>query len=341
VKIAAKQLESFLRKGAEEMHAVLFYGPNGGLVHEAADRLAKAIAPPEDPFRSAELSVNDVKSEPARLFDEAQALSLGGGRRVVRLREANDGASAAVEAWLPEAGGDTLVILEAGELAARSSLRKLFEAAKNAAAVPCYAEEEDSAQDIITSVLADHDLKIESDALAYLLGVLGDDRLIMRGEAEKLALFARGKDRVMLADAEAAVVDSAQTSLEAVALAAASGDVDALDRGLARAYRGGLDPVSLVRAVANHLVRLHLVLGQIEEGMAEGRALESLKPPLFFKTRPVFQRQLGQWSTERLAQALELLIEAEARCKTTAIPSEALCSHTLLRIATAAREPRA
>ncbi len=90
MKISVARSEAFLRSPGSEVRAVLLYGPNAGLVRERADRLAAAIAPPGDPFRTSELSPDDLKNDPARLNDEAQALSLGGGRRVVRLRGATD-----------------------------------------------------------------------------------------------------------------------------------------------------------------------------------------------------------------------------------------------------------
>ena len=90
-----------------------------------------------DPFRIAELTPARLKEDPARLADEAAAIALTGGRRAVVVRDASDGVTGAVSGFLADPKGDALVVLEGGELGPRSSLRKLFEGADNAAALVC------------------------------------------------------------------------------------------------------------------------------------------------------------------------------------------------------------
>ena len=69
---------------------VLIYGPNRGLVSTRADTLVGSVADdPGDPFRVTVLEPESLKSDPARLADEANALSMTGGRRVVRVQGAH------------------------------------------------------------------------------------------------------------------------------------------------------------------------------------------------------------------------------------------------------------
>ncbi len=70
---------------------MLVFGPDRGLVTERANRLAKSVVPDlTDPFRVSDLDEGTLDSDPARLADEAQALSMTGGRRVVRVRGAGN-----------------------------------------------------------------------------------------------------------------------------------------------------------------------------------------------------------------------------------------------------------
>jgi DNA polymerase-3 subunit delta len=50
-----------------------------------------------------------------------------------------------------------------------------------------------------------------------------------------------------------------------------------------------------------------------------------------------FKGQANNWSDERLADALDLLLETEALCKTTAVPAEAACGRALFNVAAMAR----
>ena len=83
------------------IRALLVYGPDQGLVRERATDLARAIVPDlRDPFRVAELSGASLAADPALLADEAQALSLTGGRRVLRVKEAGDAVGGIFERWI-------------------------------------------------------------------------------------------------------------------------------------------------------------------------------------------------------------------------------------------------
>ena len=343
MKLAPPRVAAFLAKPDAAMRAALVYGPDAGLVRERADRIAAAICPDlRDAFRVADLTAAALLADPARLNDEAAALSLVGGRRVVRVREAGDAAGALFEGFLADPPpGDSMVVVEGGELAARSSLRRAFEDAAIAVAIPCYADGRRELEELAREVLGRHRIAIDSDAMAYLVGHLGGDRLASRRELEKLALFAGDGGRVGLAEAIQSVGDSAAMTIDDIVFAAAEGDAAALERALMRAFLEGEMPVSVLRALMRHFQRLHLVQSRIADGAGDEDALRSLRPPLFFKLQDRFKRQLRLWSQARAAQALTLLTQAEINAKTTGLPAEAICRDALLRIARGAQARRA
>src|SRR5690606_38200317 len=108
---------------------------------------------------------------------------------------------------------------------------------------------------------------------------------ITRGELEKLALYAAGRDEISLADAVAVVGDSAGLSLDDAIFAAAEGDHAAMDRVLARLFLEGVGAVTVLRAAARHLLRLQYLASQVERGVPAAQAIERLRPPVFFKNK--------------------------------------------------------
>jgi DNA polymerase-3 subunit delta len=329
-------IETFLARPDPRATVVLVYGPDQGLVRERADRLARGIVPDlADPFRVAELPAAELRSDPARLADEAAALAFGGGRRVVRVRDAGDAASGALKSFLADPRGEALVVVEAGDLDARSSLRQLCEASANAAALPCYRDDGRGLDDVVRGQIAEAGLTIAPEALAWLTTHLGTDRMVTRRELEKLVLYMsdRGTDggraaRIELADAAAVVGDSSFATLDDVTAAAAAGDATALDRALARGLTE-IGAVGVLRAAQRHFARLHLALGRIEAGMSPGDAVKAVRPPLFFKAADRFREALSRWTAERAGEALARLVEAEAACKRTGAPDAALCGEAL------------
>lgn len=360
MKLKASQVAAFLKAPKDTAPAALIYGPDEGLVRERAIALAKAVVPDlKDPFLVATLEVSDIKEDPARLRDEAYALSMIGGTRVVLVTGATDAISGAVASFLEESETATskpvsLVIISAGDLGPRSSLRKAFEASANAPAIPCYADDSGSLESMILDELSAANLSAEQDALDFLVGHLGADRQVSRREIEKLVLYM-GEDTstvdentgrkerrpVTLEDVRACIGDVAALALDNVVRAVAGGDVGTLDRELGRLFEEGEQPVMVLRAVMRHFQRLHRAAGMVAKGESPGQAIAALRPPVFFKERTNFEHQLRRWPGPKLGMALERLIRAEVMCKTTGLPAEAICSRECMALAAAARAGRA
>lgn len=335
-------VSGYIAKPDPKLRAILIYGPDSGLVRERAESLAKSVAPDlDDPFRVMTLPGAALTSDPPRLNDEMAALSFTGGRRLVRVKDAGD-ALAAVFASLLDAPppGDSVAIAEAGDLAGRSALRRAFESAKNAVAVPCYADGAGELAELVTSVLASHKIAAAADAREYLASRLGGDRGLSRAELEKLALYAGDGGRVGLEDAIACVGDSAALSVDDAVFAAAEGDAAALERALQRAFQEGESAVGIIKSAMRHFEKLHLAGSKIAAGMPADAALQSLRPPVFFKHQDRFLGELRQWSPRRAAAALAVLLEAERQCKRTGFPDRTLCSDALLRLARGAQGKR-
>ena len=123
----------------------------------------------------------------------------------------------------------------------------------------------------------------------------------------------------------------------ASATATASGNLEALERGLGRAHQEGTAPVALLRATASHFQRLHRAAGLIEGGTSPAAAIKIFRPPLHFRVADALRDQLPRWSVVRAAAALDILLEAEIACKSTGVPAGDLCDRALMRVAFAAR----
>ncbi len=338
MKIAPRDADAFLRSPDPAARAVLVYGPDAGLVCERVEALVKGVAGDlSDPFRVADFSAQELIDDPARLADEAAALSLTGGRRAVRLRQGDDSLAPLFRAFLglpaANAPGDTLIVVEAGDLPARSALRKAFESAKTGAALACYRDDERSLGAVIRETLREFGHEATPDALAYLSAHLGGDRQLSRRELEKLALYKGGEPGpIELVDAQACVGDSAALSVDDLAYAVGGGAAAAADRALARSLQEGVQPVAALRAVSRHFQRLHLVVGLVENGLPLDDASKRLRPPLFWKVAPAFRTQAAAWSLAALARALARLLEAEADCKSSGAPEATICGRALLEI---------
>jgi DNA polymerase-3 subunit delta len=329
MKLPPARVPAFLRDPGA-CRAVLLYGDDAGMIRERAEAIVRQVAGSlDDPFRVTELAREDIR----RLPDEAAGLSLMGGRRVVRVRDATDAAADPVGAALKGAG-PALVVLEGGALQTRSKLRQVVDAAGDAVSIGCYPEEGRALEETIRETLRAASVGIEPDALSWLSQQLGADRASTRAEVEKLALYVGQGNRVDLDAAMACVGDLAGLSLDDALFAATAGDVATADRALELAAAEGALPVQVLRAAMGHLQRLHRArLAMEEQGINASDAAKGLRPPVFYQKVGAFTRSLGLWPAATLNAAMAALAEAERGCKRTGWPDETLSRNAVLTLA--------
>lgn len=342
MKVSPGNAESFCARPDPKARVILVYGPDEGLARERITRLMKTVVDDlDDPFRVADIAAAQLKSDPALLADEAAAQALTGGRRVVRLRDADDGTAKAIDAFLKDPVGDALVVVRGGDLGPRSALRKLLEGAANGAAVPCYLDDNTAIDTLVRESLAAHNFSISRDAMDYVMANLGGDRQVTRQEVDKLLTYmgaglegAGGE--VTLDDVMACIGDVSALSLDDLCYAIADGDAATAQALLDRLTQEGHAVVRLLRVVSGHFQRLHLAGGAMAAGKSADQAMALIRPPVFFKLKSRFTAQLRRWPPRKAGQALEYLLQAEIDCKTTGMPEYEVGARVFLQLARAA-----
>ena len=336
--VKAHEADRFAAKPPGNLRAALVFGPDAGLVQERAEKLLKSVvADLADPFNIADLNESTLLSDPARLCDEAAAISMMGGRRAVRVRNAGNALADLFEDFLEDPRGDALIVVEAGDLAKGTGLRKIFENDDKAAAIACYADTARNLEDVVRDTLRAGGLSIAPDALADAVSRLGSDRGITRRELEKLLLYAQGQKNVSLEDVQAVMGDEAEARTEEASDAAGSGDFARLDLALERLWTADTSVAQVLRGAMGHFQRLAVVRENVNRGEPLEAAIRKLRPPVHFLREQSFKAQANRWSDERLADALDMLLEAEALSRTTGVPAEAVCGRTLMNIAALAK----
>jgi len=329
VKIDARSISRTL-SDAGSWRAIVLHGEDTGLIRERAARAVKLVAgTTDDPFQVAQLD----RETQDRLEEEATALSLIGGRRVVWVREGQDSLAPLFKRAL-ETDTETLIVIEAPGITARSKLRTLAEAHKQVASIACYPEEGRVLSQTVTDALGQAGVTIDRDALTWLMGVLGSDRSGVRGEIEKLVLYAGENSRLDLQAVQDCVGDAGGNSLEDAAFAALCGNRLMADQALERALADGANPVAVARTVLGVLVRLQKVAQGVQDGQGRAESIKTLRPPVFFKRTAAFNQALDRWPLAALNTAARETQAFELACKQSASPDMALCRRHIASLCT-------
>ena len=143
VALKPAEVDAFVARPDPKRPVVLVFGPDAGLVSERVNALIDAaVEDRDDPFSLVRLEGEELAADPARLLEEAQTIPLFGGRRAVWVKAGSRNIAPAVEAVLAERASECRIVIEAGDLRRNAPLRAICERAKNAAALPCYADSE-------------------------------------------------------------------------------------------------------------------------------------------------------------------------------------------------------
>lgn len=333
MKLSYRQIEGFVKSPPDHIRAILVYGPDDGLMRERAKTMAKtAVADLNDPFNAVQLTGEILAADPARLSDEANAISMMGGKRLVHIHDAVDTIAPSIKEYLQAPNENTLIVVEAGNLRPSSALRKLFEKEGNAAAVPCYVEEERDMTNLIRDHLREQGYSIASDAVTWLAAAIVGDRQRARSEIEKLITYMGDQKQVGLSDVMACCGDAGAQSLDDLVYGTGGGRPQDVFRSYRHLCAEGVPDIVILRSLQNHFRRLHLVRTQIDSGTSLDLAMKKLSPPVFFKQDKAFKSQVSRWRRPSLETVLQRLTALEAQCKTTGMPTETLCSQALLAI---------
>ncbi len=329
MKLTTREIDGFL-KNRPSVPVVLIYGPDQGLVRERAQILLRFVVPDlADPFNVAILSGGQITDDPARLNDEAQALSLMGGDRVVWVRDASDGIAPAVKSYLSAPNPQALVVIEAADLTPKSSLRKLVEGATNAAALPCYVQDAGELARVIGQTIRAADLTIDPDAVDFLAGHIGGDGAQVRGTLDKLLTYmgATGTGQAVTSHGHV-TYDDAVACTGSMGLAALDGCVDALLSGhtdqafilLKRLADEEGYPIILLRALLAHGRKLHRTHLRIEAGERIEDILSGRDAPVFFKRKAAFATHLKRWPVPKLLRLMDDIWGCESKMKSGVDP---------------------
>lgn len=343
--IAGREVDGFLRSPGRAHRAALIYGRDPGVARERAQALALHNTDrPDDPFDCAELTEADVGVAPGRLEEELAALSMLGGRRLVRLRldEGSAGAERiAAEALAAHLEGrlnpEAFLLIIAGDLRKDSSLRRSAEAAGACAVIACYEDTPADLARLVRQSLATEGLSLTPDALDLFVSRLPGERGVVRQEIARLILYlgpgsganARPEDLQDFLGVEP------EASLAEAASDAFGGRVEAAQSGLRRAAREGMSGASAVRALSVHLARLRRIATAVAGGAPLPAAVKAAQ--VFWKAEREVSRQARLWSLREIDRLQPQILEADIACRQTGAPDQLIAERLALATAQRAR----
>ena len=317
MKISGRGIDGFLKNPPAEIAAVLIYGHDRGMIKERAAMLAKqAVEDVNDPFSVTRIDPEDIAKDPALLPDSAGAMPPFGGKRLVIVHDAGADILKAGKALIENPPDESLTIITANsDINTRSALVKAFEESSRSAALGCYADSGASLAAIAKQVFDENRISIDREAMQWVVGHLGADRMASRSEIDKLVLLAGQGGKLDLTMVRQALGDGASIATSDIVHAAASGNRMSLSTALERAAADQIAGENIIRVAMAYFHRLFRLASSIEEGMSRDAAFKAIRPPVFFSEKDMIDHHLRYWNAARCQRAIARLAEAELQSR--------------------------
>jgi DNA polymerase-3 subunit delta len=313
----------------------LLHGPDEAQSRALGERLVAALG-----ASRYLIAASSVKSDPATLGDEAGAMSLFGGKRVIWIEPAGDEIVAGVEALLEANSVESPVVAIAGVLRKTSALLKLAESSPSALAFAAYLPEGADAERMVIDVGRRVGLKISPPVAARIADSAENDQAIVFQELQKLALYLdAAPESPKELDSEAIDAVGAELSegdVPRLADLALAGEMAELADQLALLPHGA-EGIPIVRALQRRLLQVAPARARIERGERPDAVMTSLGKSLFWKDKTLVQRLLSLWDSRRLATISERAGKLEREMMFSPVPTQEALGEELLAIARAAK----
>lgn len=335
MKLSARDAPAYFSKPDPKKTGLLIFGADPMRVALKRQEVILALigAQGEEEMRLTRMSGAELRKDPAMLLDAVKSQSFFPGPRVAFVEEATDSlakiAAAALEDWLP---GDAQIIMTAGQLTAKSALRKLFENNAGTYAAALYNDPPSRAEieaDLARSGLQNVD-RSAMDALIALSKELdpGD----FRQTVEKVALFKLNDPNPLTPDEVTLMAPtSTEADVDEILNIVAEGNTGQIGPVMAKLQAQGTAPVTLVIMATRHFRTLHAAASH-PGGAAQG--IGSVRPPVFGPRRDRMLRQAQGWGMYKLEAALQLLTDTDLQLRSAGqnAPALALVERMLIRM---------
>ena len=314
----------------------LLHGPDEAQSSALGDRLVSSLKASKQPVAAASL-----RGDAALLADEAGAIDMFGGAKVLWIQPAGEEILAAVEALLDAPACESPTVAIAGRLNKSSGLLKLADSHPLALSNASYELDARDAERLVLDLARVEGLRPDAGVASRIAEACANDQRLIRQELAKLALYldaSPSSPKPLGQDALEAVGAESCGDFLGVADLALSGDVGALGAELGRLDSGGKEAIPVIRSLQRRLLMLAPMRARVDSGERPQAVMTSLGKSLFWKDKPLVEKLLGQWDSAGLARLSERVGTLERRLmrSDSPPPAEAI-SEELIAIARQAR----
>jgi DNA polymerase III subunit delta len=291
---------------------ILFYGENQGIKKEFKDNL-KTIHKNKEVLNLFQEEIIKAKDF---LINEISSQSLFGEKKLIFINEVNDKILNILEE-LNEYIQEDRIFLFGDVLDKKSKLRSYFEKSKEHASVACYQDNEIGLKKIISNKLAGYS-GINNQTINLIIQSSGLDRGKIYNEIEKIKHCFKEK-KIEIEKLENLLNLKTNDDFSQLKDEAIKGNKFNTNKLLSETIFQTENSVYYLNSINQRINKLNDIENLKHKEKNLDTIINQLKPPVFWKDKPILIEQSKKWNKKRLQEILKKTYNAEIELKSNSM----------------------
>ena len=288
--------------------ATLIYGENNGIKNDVKQKIKDNNDGAEIlNFFEADILKNNL------LYDNVSNQSLFSEKKIIFIQEASDKVFDQIEESIEKENNDIKIYIFADILEKKSKLRNLFEKDSQLAIFPCY---EDNERTLITYINKEmQDFKgLTGEIINLIIYNSNLDRRVIKNEINKIKNFflSRKINKDEILEILNIKNDSGFDEIRDKALV---GEKTKVNKLLSETEILNEEAFFYLNILNYRILRLHQILKMNQDDNNFEKTLKDLKPPIFWKDKPIIIQQLKKWNKKKIEEIIIKIGETEILMK--------------------------
>ncbi len=286
---------------------ILIYGENIGL----KEVLKKKISNFKKEADIINLYQEDIVKNNNVILSEVKNISLFTKEKIIIINQVNEKLISDVESLI-DIKEEVSVILIGDILDKKSKLRRLFEKESKLAIIPCYNDNEITLRKLIQDELKEF-RNLNSNLVNMILSYSNLNRKTIFNNIEKIKSFYEKK--ILSEESLDTLLNSDRNEIfESIRDAALEGDKLRLNKLFGNFAFSKDDSYQYLNMINYRLIKL-LEIHKQNTSNDFNIAISKIRPPVFWKDKPVLIKLLKKWDKQRVLDALQYLGKTEKKIK--------------------------
>ena len=288
--------------------ATLIYGENNGIKNDVKQKIKDNNDGAEIlNFFEADILKNNL------LYDNVSNQSLFSEKKIIFIQEASDKVFDQIEESIEKENNEIKIYIFADILEKKSKLRNLFEKDSQLAIFPCY---EDNERTLITYINKEmQDFKgLTGEIIKLIIYNSNLDRRVIKNEINKIKNFflSRKINKEEILEILNIKNDSGFDEIRDKALV---GEKTKVNKLLSETEILNEEAFFYLNILNYRILRLHQILKMNQDDNNFEKTLKDLKPPIFWKDKPIIIQQLKKWNKKKIEEIIIKIGETEILMK--------------------------